>query len=476
MLAGLDPMGEPATPVWRLRWFQVLLGGLVALAVASYVLPPVFELVYMTRPVLLPVLIGLGLAYAVNPLVTWASRRHRMPRVFSAAALLLWFFGLLALAFAWLTGPVIGQAQGLLRDIPAYIEATTEAAGEYLEIPDAAKEVIEGAAHGDLDQAVAAVLPEADAAEAVPGENDAADPGAGSAVEVRVEADADAEAPPATLLDAGPDGGLLVMDGELHRESDGLSEEGSGSSSGVLSRLLDRLRSMELSTISSTGFAVLDVGASTIIGLLGLAGYLTVATLVVCFCFFFAVWKWPAFVAWWMPYLPASHRDEIIAVAVRMDRSVAAFLRGRLIQATLLAIVLSVGFTLAGTPGGLILGIAGGILGLVPYAGAIVWPIAVGLSVMSGIAVEDGPTLWWAVLGPTLVYGFGQGLDAWVIEPLVQGKATNLDALTVLLVVLAGGAVAGLLGLLLAIPFAACVKILWQEVIGPRVRAVARAS
>ena len=95
---------------------------------------------------------------------------------------------------------------------------------------------------------------------------------------------------------------------------------------------------------------------------------------------------------------------------------------------------------------------------------------------MSGLAVDDGPVLWWAILGPTLVYGVGQGLDAWVIEPVVQGQATDLDALTVLLVVLAGGAVAGLLGLLLAIPVAACIKILWHEVAGPRLRAIARAS
>lgn len=497
VLNALDPMGTPETPVWRVRWFQVMLGGLVTLAVASYVLPPVFELVYMTRPVLLPVLIGLGLAYAVNPVVTWAQRRHRMPRLFSAIALLLWFFGLVALSFSWLTGPVVGQARGLARDLPAYVEATTEATSRWLEIPEPTREAIEDAAAGDLEKVIDTVLPSADASagdESAGDPSEAEDPSDASAgtpaAESASESASGSAGEPSARLDVGSEGELLLRSVELapgepavaalpaaSEASEGLGFAGpEQASEGLFSRLMRQLRSVELSTLSSTGLAVLDVGASTVIGVLGLAGYLTVAGLVICFCFFFAVWKWPSFVAWWVPYLPASHRDEIVAVTAKMDRSVSAFLRGRLVQATVLAIVLSVGFTFAGTPGGLILGIAGGILGLIPYAGAVVWPVAVGLSVMNGFAAEDGPSMWWAVLAPTVVYGIGQGLDAWVIEPLVQGKATNLDALTVLLVVLAGGSVAGLLGLLLAIPVAACVKILWSEVVGPRVRAVARAS
>ena len=469
VLAGLDPMGTPATPVWRLRWFQVALGGLVALAVASYVLPPIFGVIYMTRPVLLPVLVGLALAYAFNPPVTWAAKRHRMPRVFSAAVILIWFFGGLALAFAWLTGPVVGQTRELVRNLPDYVEATAEAAGAYLEIPDAAKKAIDEAVEGDLTEAVEVVLPEVeDAGDEADAEGASAEdpetPAAETAVAVTVEAGTGADAVVAAARTG--DEGTAETAAEVRVEPE----------TGLLGRLIDRMRSMELSTLSSTGLAVLDIGASTVVSLIGLTGYLAVAVLVVSFCFFFATWKWPAFVAWWIPYLPASRREEIARVAVQMDRSVSAFLRGRLIQALLLAVVLCVGFTLVGTPAALILGIAGGVLGLIPYAGAIIWPIAVVLSVMSAIAVEDGPALWWAVLGPTLVYGIGQTLDAWVVEPLVQGKATNLDALTVLLVVLAGGAVAGLLGLLLAIPVAACIKILWHEVIGPRVRAIARAS
>jgi predicted PurR-regulated permease PerM len=69
-----------------------------------------------------------------------------------------------------------------------------------------------------------------------------------------------------------------------------------------------------------------------------------------------------------------------------------------------------------------------------------------------------------------VVYLIAQLADGWLVEPVVQGKATNLDPLTVMLAVIIGGSLAGLLGMLLAIPFAACGKILAREVILPELR------
>jgi len=84
-----------------------------------------------------------------------------------------------------------------------------------------------------------------------------------------------------------------------------------------------------------------------------------------------------------------------------------------------------------------------------------------------------GFSIWAVFVAPSLAYLVVQALDGWVVEPLVQGRATNLDPLSVLLAVLVGGALAGLAGMLVAIPVAACAKILGQEVVVPRLRELA---
>ena len=75
---------------------------------------------------------------------------------------------------------------------------------------------------------------------------------------------------------------------------------------------------------------------------------------------------------------------------------------------------------------------------------------------------------WWWVLGaPAVVYFVGQALDDYVWTPVIQGKSTNMDTPTILFATLAGGALFGVFGMLIAIPIAACVKILIVEIVWP---------
>ena len=58
------------------------------------------------------------------------------------------------------------------------------------------------------------------------------------------------------------------------------------------------------------------------------------------------------------------------------------------------------------------------------------------------------------------LYIFVQILDAFVFTPVFLGKAVDISPLTVVVVVLIGGQLAGLLGIILAVPLAAILKVL----------------
>ena len=76
---------------------------------------------------------------------------------------------------------------------------------------------------------------------------------------------------------------------------------------------------------------------------------------------------------------------------------------------------------------------------------------------------------WMAIaVWPSLVYAVVQIFEGWVLTPWIQSQSTDLSAVTILLVVLIGGALAGVYGLILAIPFTACLKILIKELVLPR--------
>lgn len=168
--------------------------------------------------------------------------------------------------------------------------------------------------------------------------------------------------------------------------------------------------------------------------------------------------------------IPDRRRERVLHLLRLMDRVIAGFVRGRVIICFLLIAYYSMAYWLIGVPAPLILGPIVGVLTLAPYAAGVGIPIAIGL-----MWLDPSPGLrgewWWVIGSPLLVHGVQQLLDDYFLTPRIQGKTTDMDMPTILFASIAGGVLAGFYGLLLAIPFAACVKILLREVFWPRFRA-----
>lgn len=215
----------------------------------------------------------------------------------------------------------------------------------------------------------------------------------------------------------------------------------------------------------------------TLVGL-GMAVFLTM--------FFFVIFAnaWPEVIAFFAGLIPPSHQARTNELVVRMDRAVSGFVRGRVIIALINAMILSIGWSLCGVPYALLMGLVIGVLTIIPYLHALGVPLAwllISLTILndpspSGFYVNEGETgwsaiIWWRLLLlPTIPYIVCQLMDDWVMTPLIQGKATDLGIASIIAAVIAGGAVGGIFGMLLAIPVAACVKILTTEVLWPRVQ------
>ena len=384
------PESEPkperkARYVWQRLWFQWVLGTIVFFLFLSFVIPPVYYLLSKVSGILTPVLVGLGLAYIFNPLVTWGERRHGLPRPVSAGLMLGAVVILLVGSMAVMVPVAIQQGADLSSKAPDYAQTVLGWMGS------------------DVEQA-------------------------------RAQVESTIRAFDWTALD--------------------------------------------FAAIRNA----LGVGAGALFTGLGFVSYIGMSILVASFCFFIFVWKFDGFLAWFVPYIPVTYRDEALRILGEMDKTVSAIIRGRLIQSLAVMFVLSVGWWIAGVPYWLLLGVLGGALNLLPYAAVLAWPLAVFLAVLGALDegngmllanFQDGKSVLWAVVLPSIVYFVAQSLDGWVVEPMVQGKATGMDALTVLLVVLVGGSLLGILGMILAIPVAACIKILAQELVLPKLRAFA---
>ncbi len=196
-------------------------------------------------------------------------------------------------------------------------------------------------------------------------------------------------------------------------------------------------------------------------------GMLIFGAFLTAFFFFFFSSGYQGVLDFLANLIPERNKEHTLDLIQKMDRVVAGFIRGRLTIAAIQSVIFAIAYFAIGVPAALLLGVIVGFLSIVPYLaslGLVASIIMLGLEPPEGLRGE----WWWIVGAPLVVYFVGQALDDYIWTPLIQGEATGMDTPTVLFAAIAGGILAGFYGLLLAIPVAACIKILLQELFWPR--------
>jgi predicted PurR-regulated permease PerM len=158
--------------------------------------------------------------------------------------------------------------------------------------------------------------------------------------------------------------------------------------------------------------------------------------------------------------LPPDRREDISELATGVARVTGGYVRGQLLVATFVGVGASLGFVLIGLPFWALVGLIAGVTNLVPFLGPFVGG-ALGVAVA---LLDGGPGL---AIGVVVVVVIVQQLESQVVSPLVMGRTVQIHPLLVLLAVVAGGALYGLPGLLLAVPAVAAGKVvaahLWHR-------------
>lgn len=168
---------------------------------------------------------------------------------------------------------------------------------------------------------------------------------------------------------------------------------------------------------------------------------------------FYLLMDFAAIVAAARDLIPARRRTSAIAIIVEVDTVLAQFLRGQLTVMAILASLYSAGYAIVGVPLAVPIGILAGLVSFIPYVGGA---MALGLGL---VMVALHWTGWGQLLGVVAVYAGVQALDGLFITPRVVGEKLGLSPVWILFALMAGGELFGFLGVMLALPVAAVVKV-----------------
>lgn len=162
-------------------------------------------------------------------------------------------------------------------------------------------------------------------------------------------------------------------------------------------------------------------------------------------------------------FIPQGHYEFLIDRLRKMDLAVGRWFRGQIEVSLILAVLYAIGLGIVyGVTGhsvqsGVVLGLLTGFLNVIPYLG-----FAVG-SILAFLVVLIDWTGWGALIGVAAAFAIIQTAESYYITPRVMGDKVGMKPVTVIIVILVGGHAAGLLGVVLAIPVAGAVKVLFPD-------------
>lgn len=223
--------------------------------------------------------------------------------------------------------------------------------------------------------------------------------------------------------------------------------------------IVDRLKSDSGQLLSSLS----QVGA-VLIGILAGAVGALVALVAILSLMFFMTLEGKSLKNFSLSLLAKRHQQQASAIGSDVYGIINGYVVGNFIISGIFGAISAVILWLAGSPYFLVLALLVGLIDLIPLVGA-----TIGATLVSIIFLLSGQPLAAAIfITYTIIY---TQFESAVLNPAIYSKSVDVSPLTVLASILIGGAVAGVMGALVAIPVAATLKVVINSLLSNRIEA-----
>ena len=158
---------------------------------------------------------------------------------------------------------------------------------------------------------------------------------------------------------------------------------------------------------------------------------------------------------------PSKRQDQIAEILGRLNQTISQYISGQAIEMLFVGVFTTIGYFAIGQNYALLLGVFAGLTNMIPYVGPYI-----GLLPAVFVALTQSPMqLIWVIIVVLIV----QQIDSNLIYPRIMGASLNIHPLTIIILLLAAGNIAGIPGMILAVPFYAIIRTvvvyaaqLWQ--------------
>ncbi len=208
----------------------------------------------------------------------------------------------------------------------------------------------------------------------------------------------------------------------------------------------------ELKNFLTNVFDLSDVGNS-LSYVAGLTGDIFIAFFAITFITFFFLKDQGLFKGMIMTLVPDEYETRFATVMSKSKELLTRYFIGIIIEVAIVMTVVSIGLSLVGIDNAILIGFLAGLFNVIPYVGPMIGAalgIIIGLS--TNAAGLEMSAILWLTGKMMIVFAITQTLDNIVLQPLIYSQSVKAHPLEIFLVILMAGSVAGIAGMILAVP------------------------
>lgn len=210
------------------------------------------------------------------------------------------------------------------------------------------------------------------------------------------------------------------------------------------------------STIESSSGKILELSQNFLDGLISsgqaMISFVSVMVIMPIVAFYMMI-EWPTITKKVDSYIPKHHSETVHDILTKIDMKLSGFIRGQFLVAFVLGLLYASAMKIAGLNFGLIIGLMAGILSIIPLVGS-----TIGLLTGAAVAYFQTYDIGFVALIAGIFFA-GQLFEGNFLTPKLVGDRVGLHPLWVLFALMAGGALFGFVGVLVAVPVAAVISV-----------------
>jgi predicted PurR-regulated permease PerM len=163
-------------------------------------------------------------------------------------------------------------------------------------------------------------------------------------------------------------------------------------------------------------------------------------------------------------FTPDRFQVEVTNILHKTKTMLSRYFIGLIGELLIMMALISIGLAVFGIKNAVFIGFIGGLMNVIPYLGPIIGAIiAAVLSISSDLSIGLYDNAFNTALIVIVVFSLANLIDNWVLQPLIYSRSVNAHPIEIFIVILMAGSLAGMPGMILAVPGYTVLRIIAKE-------------